>query len=44
MEAEKEGRLIIVRVPVEGGGRMVFSINDAEAKELIERLSEAVAK
>lgn len=34
MEAVKEGRLIIVRVPVEGGGRVVFSVNDAEAAEL----------
>lgn len=34
MEAVKEGRLIIVRVPLEGGGRLVVSVNDAEAKEL----------
>jgi hypothetical protein len=31
MEAVKEGRLIIVRVPLEGGGRLVVSVNDAEA-------------
>ena len=30
MEAVKEGRLIIVRVPLEGGGRLVVSVNDAE--------------
>ena len=35
MEAVKEGRLIIVRVPLEGGGRLVVSVNDAEAKELV---------
>ena len=29
MEAVKEGRLIIVRVPLEGGGRLVVSVNDA---------------
>jgi len=34
MEAVKEGRLIIVRVPLEGGGRLVVSVNDAEAREL----------
>ncbi|GGD36337.1 hypothetical protein GCM10010915_16250 [Microbacterium faecale] len=34
MEAVKEGRLIIVRVPLEGGGRLVVSVNDEEAKEL----------
>ncbi|GGF44107.1 DUF3117 domain-containing protein [Microbacterium sorbitolivorans] len=34
MEAVKEGRLIIVRVPLEGGGRLVVSVNDDEAKEL----------
>ena len=34
MEAVKEGRLIIVRVPLEGGGRLVVSVNDEEAAEL----------
>ena len=38
MEAVKEGRLIIVRVPLEGGGRLVVSVNDAEAKELRDAL------
>ncbi len=32
MEAVKEGRLIIVRVPLEGGGRLVVSVNDDEAR------------
>ena len=40
MEAVKEGRLIIVRVPLEGGGRLVVSVNDAEAKELGAHLRE----
>jgi hypothetical protein len=39
MEAVKEGRLIIVRVPLEGGGRLVVSVNDAEAKELHDALA-----
>lgn len=34
MEAEREGRLIILRVPLEGGGRLVVSVNDSEATEL----------
>src|SRR5690606_6700186 len=42
MEAVKEGRLIIVRVPLEGGGRLVVSVNDAEAKELHDALGAVV--
>lgn len=34
MEAEREGRVIVLRVPLEGGGRLVVSVNDAEAAEL----------
>ena len=43
IEAVKEGRLIIVRVPLEGGGRLVVSVNDAEAKELHDALAEVVS-
>ena len=43
MEAVKEGRLIIVRVPLEGGGRLVVSVNDDEAKELHDVLSAVVS-
>lgn len=42
MEAVREGRVIVVRVPLEGGGRLVVSVNDAEAKELYEALSGVV--
>jgi hypothetical protein len=42
MEAVKEGRLIIVRVPLEGGGRLVVSVNDEEAKELLGVLANVV--
>ena len=42
MEAVKEGRLIIVRVPLEGGGRLVVSVNDDEAKELHSVVGEGV--
>lgn len=34
MEAVREGRVIVVKVPAEGGGRLVFSINDTEATDL----------
>ena len=40
MEAVKEGRLIIVRVPLEGGGRLVVEMTPDEAKDLGEQLSE----
>ncbi len=37
MEAVKEGRLIIVRVPLEGGGRLVVSVNDAGGQGALRR-------
>jgi hypothetical protein len=43
MEAVKGGRLIIVRVPLEGGGRLVVSVNDDEAKGLHDALAAAIA-
>ena len=42
MEAVKEGRLIIVKVPREGGGRLVVSVNDDEARELHDQLAGAL--
>jgi hypothetical protein len=42
MEAVKEGRLIIVKVPLEGGGRLVVSVNPDEAKELHDQLAGAL--
>ena len=36
MEAEREPRgLIILRVPLEGGGRLVVSVNEEEAKSRV---------
>lgn len=43
MEAVKESRLIIVKVPADGGGRLQFSVNDAEAKELYDALGKVVS-
>ncbi|MFJ3956330.1 DUF3117 domain-containing protein [Arthrobacter sp. NPDC090010] len=34
MEVTKEGRSLIMRVPLEGGGRLVVELNTAEATEL----------
>ncbi len=34
MEVTKEGRGIVMRVPLEGGGRLVVELNAAEASEL----------
>jgi len=35
MEAEREARgLIVLRIPLEGGGRLVISVNDDEVVEL----------
>jgi hypothetical protein len=45
MEAEREPRgLIILRVPLEGGGRLVVSVNEAEATELHKVLAGAIKK
>lgn len=40
LEAVKEGRSIIMRVPVEGGGRLVVELTDEEALSLGQQLSE----
>lgn len=42
MEVTKEGRGIIMRVPVEGGGRLVVELNSEEASALLECLREVV--
>jgi hypothetical protein len=34
MEVTKEGRGIVMRVPLEGGGRLVVELNRVEAAEL----------
>ena len=40
MEAVKEGRLIIVRVPLEGGGRLVVELTPQEAADLGDALKD----
>lgn len=34
MEVTKEGRCIVMRVPLEGGGRLVVELNNEEAASL----------
>ncbi|HEY8663884.1 MAG TPA: DUF3117 domain-containing protein [Propionibacteriaceae bacterium] len=38
MEVTKEGRGIVMRVPVDGGGRLVVELNAREATDLLEAL------
>jgi len=38
MEVTKEGRGIVMRVPVDGGGRLVVELNAQEARDLLEAL------
>ena len=42
MEVTKEGRAIVMRVPVDGGGRLVVEMNATEATSLLECLKEVV--
>lgn len=34
MEVAKEGRVIVMRVPLEGGGRLVVALTPDEARDL----------
>ncbi len=38
LEVTKEGRGLVMRVPLEGGGRLVVELNADEAKELRQAL------
>ena len=42
MEATREGKVIIVRVPLEGGGRLQVSVSNEEATELRDALAAAI--
>lgn len=43
LEVTKEGRGIVMRVPLEGGGRLVVELNADETKELGEALLAVVS-
>ena len=42
MEVTKEGRGIVMRVPVDGGGRLVVEMNAQEATDLLDALKDVV--
>jgi hypothetical protein len=42
MEVTKEGRGYVMRVPLEGGGRLVVELNAEEVAELGEKLTAAI--
>ena len=42
LEAEKEGRGIVMRIPSEGGGRLVIELSADEAQELAQALANAL--
>lgn len=42
MEVTKEGRGIVMRVPVDGGGRLVVEMNATEATDLSNALKDVV--
>ncbi|MDO5747296.1 MAG: DUF3117 domain-containing protein [Actinomycetaceae bacterium] len=39
LEVVKEGRGIVMRLPLEGGGRLVVEMNAAEAQSLFDELA-----
>ena len=42
LEAEKEGRGIVMRIPSEGGGRLVIELSAEDAQELAQALANAL--
>ncbi len=42
MEVTKEARSLVMRIPLEGGGRLVVSVNEEEAKNLHQVLAGVV--
>ena len=43
MECTKEARSLVMRIPLEGGGRLVVELNPTEANNLSAALEAAVA-
>ncbi|MYM20784.1 DUF3117 domain-containing protein [Brevibacterium sp. 5221] len=44
LEVTKEGRGLVLRLPVEGGGRLVIEISPDEAGDLYDTLGAAIGK
>ena len=42
LEVTAEGRGIVVRIPTEGGGRLVIELSPQEAGELADALTQAI--
>lgn len=43
-EVTKEGRSLVMRIPAEGGGRLVIELNNDEAAQLLTELEKVVVK
>lgn len=43
LEAVKEGKKIVMRIPADGGGRLVVELSPAEAQELSAELGAVVS-
>ena len=43
LEVTKEGRGLVLRLPIEGGGRLVVELNPEEAREVTQVLSDAAS-
>ncbi len=43
LEVTKEGRGLVLRLPIEGGGRLVVELNPDEAAEVAQVLQAAVS-
>ena len=43
LEVTREGRGLVMRLPADGGGRMVIELSPEEAAELSQALDEALA-
>jgi hypothetical protein len=43
MEVTKEARSLVMRIPLEGGGRLVVELNQEEARSLADVLNAAIS-
>ncbi|MCG7298847.1 DUF3117 domain-containing protein [Brevibacterium sp. UMB10442] len=44
LEVTKEGRGLVLRLPIEGGGRLVIEVSQEEAQDLAQTLNEALGQ
>ena len=43
MEVTKEARILVMRIPLEGGGRLVVELNQEEARNLADVLNMSIS-